>query len=104
MMDETYDRRLVAILIADIVEYSRLMGEDETGTLRAMQGHRFALIDPTIGQHKGRVVKRMGDGVLVVFLISTASLDNPENYPPTYHLGIESMMPCRVNVAKIHPA
>jgi len=65
--DESFERRLAAILVADVVGYSRLMGEDETGTLRAMQGHRFALIDPTIGQYKGRIVKLMGDGILVEF-------------------------------------
>jgi len=61
------ERRLAAILIADIVGYSRLMGEDETATLLAMQEHRFALIDPTIGQHRGRIIKSMGDGLLVEF-------------------------------------
>lgn len=60
-------RRLSAILFADIVGYSRLMSEDETGTLLAMQKLRFSLIDPTIGQHHGRIVKTMGDGLLVEF-------------------------------------
>ena len=67
MTDENFERRLAAILIADVVGYSRLMGEDEARTLRAMQGHRFALIDPTIGQYKGRIFKLTGDGILVEF-------------------------------------
>ena len=65
MAEDTVQRRLAAILVADVVGYSRLMGEDEVGTLQDLQKHRFAVIDPTIGQHEGRVIKRMGDGVLV---------------------------------------
>ena len=61
------ERKLAAILIADVVGYSRLMGEDETATLYAMNGHRLALINPTIGQYHGRIVKLMGDGILVEF-------------------------------------
>jgi len=60
-------RRLAAILAADVVGYSRLMAEDEAGTLAALQDHRRALIDPAIGRHNGRVVKLMGDGALVEF-------------------------------------
>ncbi|MEM7427022.1 MAG: GFA family protein [Pseudomonadota bacterium] len=61
------ERRLAAILVGDVVGYSRMMGADQEGTLEALQSHRFALLDPTIGQYHGRVVKRMGDGVLVEF-------------------------------------
>lgn len=64
---EPVRRRLSAILIADIVGYSRMMGEDEAGTLLAIQKLRFSLIDPTVGQHHGRIVKTMGDGLLVEF-------------------------------------
>ena len=67
MSEQTADRRLVTILMADVVEYSRLMETDEARTLRALQEHQFALINPTIGQHHGRVVKLMGDGVMVEF-------------------------------------
>lgn len=67
MTNQNLERRLAAIFMADVVEYSRMMGADETATLQALQEHRFALLDPTIGQHQGRVVKRMGDGVLVEF-------------------------------------
>ncbi|SDR63954.1 adenylate cyclase [Rhizobiales bacterium GAS113] len=61
------ERRLVAILAADIAGYSRLMGIDEEGTLRALKGHRRALIDPGIAAHRGRIVKTTGDGMLVEF-------------------------------------
>ena len=61
------ERRLAAILAADVVGYSRLMGGDESGTLAALKAHRAELIDPTIAEHKGRIVKLMGDGALVEF-------------------------------------
>jgi adenylate cyclase len=62
------ERRLAAIMAADVVGYSRLMGADEIGTLRALQAHRRELIDPTIAAHRGRIVKTTGDGLLVEFL------------------------------------
>ena len=61
------ERRLAAILAADMVGYSRLMKEDEAGTLAALQAHRQELIDITIAEQHGRIVKLMGDGVLVEF-------------------------------------
>ena len=61
------ERRLSAILAADAVGYSRLMEADETGTLAAFRAHRAALIDPRIAGHQGRIVKVMGDGLLVEF-------------------------------------
>ena len=67
MAPEKIDRRLAAILSADVVGYSRLMGADEAGTLSDLQAHHAELIDPTIAAHNGRVVKLMGDGVLVEF-------------------------------------
>jgi len=60
-------RRLTAILAADVVGYSRLMGEDEAGTLAALRAHREELIEPKIAEHEGRVVKLMGDGLLAEF-------------------------------------
>lgn len=60
-------RRLAAIVVADIAGYSRLMGEDEEATLLEMQQLRFSLVDPTIGQYRGRIIKTMGDGLLVEF-------------------------------------
>jgi adenylate cyclase len=61
------ERRLAAILAADVVGFSRLMGADEAATLAALNRHRAELLDPKIAEHKGRVVKRTGDGVLVEF-------------------------------------
>ena len=61
------ERRLAAILAADVVGYSRLMAQDEAGTLAALKAHREELIDPAITKHHGRIVKLMGDGALVEF-------------------------------------
>ena len=60
-------RRLAAILAADVVGFSRLMEMDETGTLASLKAHRAEFIDPLIAGHGGRIVKLMGDGVLVEF-------------------------------------
>ncbi|HVB16898.1 MAG TPA: protein kinase [Stellaceae bacterium] len=60
-------RRLAAILAADVVGYSRMMGADEEGTLARLKSLRRALIDPRIAEHRGRIVKTMGDGLLVEF-------------------------------------
>src|SRR6476646_4716742 len=64
---ELRERRLSAILAADVVGYSKLMGADEVGTLRALSGHRRELIDPVIASHRGHIVKTTGDGMLVEF-------------------------------------
>jgi adenylate cyclase len=61
------ERRLSAILAADVVGYSRLMGANEVGTLTSLKSHRSELIDPTIAEHQGRIVKLTGDGMLVEF-------------------------------------
>jgi len=63
----TATRRLAAILAADVTGYSRLIGADEGGTLRALKAVRVELIDPTIAAHNGRLVKTTGDGLLVEF-------------------------------------
>ena len=60
-------RRLAAILAADVVGYSRLMGADEEGTLERLKALRRELLDPKIAEHKGRIVKTTGDGMLVEF-------------------------------------
>src|SRR5712692_8903921 len=60
-------RRLAAILAADVAGYSRLMGADEEGTLARLKAHRRALVDPKIGEHRGRIVKTTGDGMLAEF-------------------------------------
>jgi TolB-like protein/class 3 adenylate cyclase len=61
------ERRLTAILVADMVGYSRLMAADEAGTLARQKAHRKELIDPRIAEYGGRLVKSTGDGVLVEF-------------------------------------
>ncbi|MEM7121593.1 MAG: adenylate/guanylate cyclase domain-containing protein [Pseudomonadota bacterium] len=61
------ERKLTAILAADVVGYSRLMGADEAGTLQALKDVRAELVEPAIAEHKGRVVKLMGDGLLAEF-------------------------------------
>ena len=65
-MKQPVERRLAAILAADVAWYSRLMGLDETGTAQALREHRTAA-DPLIAQHGGRIVKTTGDGVLIEF-------------------------------------
>jgi adenylate cyclase len=67
MAGERAERRLAAILAADVAGYSRLMGLDEEGTLGALKALRRALIDPKIADHRGRLVKNTGDGALVEF-------------------------------------
>ena len=61
------DRRLAAILVADVVGFSRLMEADEAGTIAALKQRRAAVLDPIVKEHRGRIVKVMGDGVLVEF-------------------------------------
>jgi adenylate cyclase len=60
-------RKIAAILVADVVGYSRLAGADEEGTLARLRALRSDLIDPAIATHHGRTVKRTGDGVLIEF-------------------------------------
>ena len=60
-------RRLAAILAADVAGYSRLMGIDEEGTHERVQGHLRELVDPKINEHRGRIVKNTGDGLLAEF-------------------------------------
>jgi len=69
-------RRLPAILAADVAGYNLVMGEGEAGTARALHDHRIAA-DPLVAQHRGRVVKTTGDGVL----IEIARRSAPSNAP-----------------------
>src|SRR6185437_2297913 len=62
------DRRLAAILAADVAGYSRLMGVDEEGTLAALKADRREIIGPKIAEHRGHIVKTTGDGMLVEFV------------------------------------
>ncbi len=66
-MAEKVERRLAAILITDVVGYTRLMRADEEGTLARFRAHRTELIEPKIAEYSGRIVKLMGDGMLVEF-------------------------------------
>ena len=75
MVEARVERRLAAILVADVAGYSRLMSEDEQGTLSALQAHRSGLIDPAIGRHHGRIVKLMGDGLLAEFVSVVEAVD-----------------------------
>ena len=67
MSGERVERRLAAILAADVAGYSRLMGRDEAGTLARLKALRRELIDPMVAEHKGRIVKTTGDGLLIEF-------------------------------------
>src|SRR5229473_5026850 len=67
MTEAQLERRLAAILAADVAGYSRLMGADEVGTLATLKSHRREVVDPQIAAHNGRIVKTTGDGMLVEF-------------------------------------
>jgi hypothetical protein len=67
MAEARAERRLAAIFAADVAGYSRLMGVDEEGTLSRFNSHRRELLEPKLAEHRGRIVKRTGDGVLVEF-------------------------------------
>jgi adenylate cyclase len=67
MEPQSSERRLAAILAADMVGYSRLMEADETGTLARLRTYRLELLDPVIARNKGRLIKTTGDGLLVEF-------------------------------------
>ena len=75
MAEERVQRRLAAILAADVVGYSRLMGEDEAGTLDAMKAHRRELWTPKIDAYGGRVVGTAGDSILVEFQSAVAAVE-----------------------------
>src|SRR5262252_814803 len=61
------ERKLTAILAADVVGYSRLTEQDEAGTFERLRAHRKELFEPEIGKHRGRIFKLMGDGLLAEF-------------------------------------
>ena len=65
--EERAHRRLAAIMIADVVGYSRLMEADDAGTLAALNQHLTTCLEPIVQTHGGRIIKLMGDGVLVEF-------------------------------------
>jgi len=66
-MPPRVERKLMAILAADVAGYSKLMGADEEGTLARLKAHRHRLVDPKITKHRGRIIKTTGDGLLAEF-------------------------------------
>jgi TolB-like protein/class 3 adenylate cyclase len=103
MAEERIQRRLAAILAADVVGYSRLMQLDEAGTLAVLKARRTQILQPTVSRHQGRIVKLMGDGVLVEFssavnavecavqlqvAMKGANADLPEDKRITLRIGI----------------
>jgi TolB-like protein/Tfp pilus assembly protein PilF len=74
MAEQRVQRRLAAILAADVVGFSRLMEQDETGTLAALKARRRDVVSPLIGKHQGRLVKVMGDGVLIEFASAVSAV------------------------------
>ncbi len=65
MIKQRVNRKLAAILAADVVGYSRLMESDEEGTLAALKRHRETVFEPAVAAHQGRIVKLIGDGAIV---------------------------------------
>jgi adenylate cyclase len=70
MTSDRTQRRLAAILAADVVGYSRLMGHDDAGTLATLKALRAEVIDPKVAEHSGRIFKATGTGVLPSFQAS----------------------------------
>jgi class 3 adenylate cyclase len=89
MAQDRVDRRLAAIWAGDIAGNSRLMGVDEEGTLRQLKAHRKELVDPKITEHRGRIVKTTGDGMMVEFV----SVVMPCAAPSTFSAVWPSAMP-----------
>lgn len=103
MTGERVTRRLAAILAADVVGYSRLMGRDEHGTLTRLKAHRTLRLEPTLARHGGRLVKLTGDGALVEFpsavdalsaaiefqqAMAEANRDQPEDTRIVFRIGL----------------
>ncbi len=103
MTEERVQRRLAAILAADVVGYSRLMGEDEAGTRARFNSHLNELIEPAIKSRRGRIVKTTGDGLLVEFAsvvhavhcaaeiqngMAERNADEPEDQRMVFRIGV----------------
>jgi adenylate cyclase len=103
MAAERIQRRLAAVLAADVVGYSGFMEADEAGTLATLRARRTELIDPKIAEHGGRIVKLMGDGTLVEFASAVDAVEcavaiqramaalnagNPEDRRIVFRIGI----------------
>ena len=97
------ERRLAAILAADVVGYSRLMGVDEIGVLRALKALRSELFDPLVETHHGRIVKLMGDGTLVEFAsvvdaVTCAAEIQRQSAVRNEHLSPEERLELRIGI------
>jgi class 3 adenylate cyclase len=103
VVEKSIYRRLVAILVADVVGYSLMMEADETGTFEILKERRRQVLDPVVHAHGGRVVKLMGDGMLVEFAsainaveaalelqrkMALANVDIPEPHRIVLRIGI----------------
>ena len=103
MAGEPVERRLAAVLAADVAGYSRLMGRDEERTLANLKSFRKTLVDPAIAAHRGRIVKTTGDGMLVEFAsavdaarcavevqrsVATQNADVPQDLRIEFRIGI----------------
>jgi adenylate cyclase len=103
MAEERINRKLAAILAADVVGYSRLMGADEAGTLTALKRHREAVFDPAVAAHNGRIVKLIGDGTIVEFpsvvdaVNCALSVQRSASLPPDQN-GAPSMIVLRIGI------
>ena len=75
MTEERDQRRLAAIMVADVVGYSRLMQQDEAATVAALKARRSEVLLPVVSRHRGRIVKLMGDGVLIEFSSAVDAVD-----------------------------
>ncbi len=88
------ERKLAAILAADVVGYSRMMGADEVGTLSLLKGLEKTVIEPTVSKHFGRIFKRMGDGYLAEFPSIVEAVNcaiewqNSTNGPVQFRIGV----------------
>ncbi len=91
------ERRLAAILAADVVGYSRLMGEDEAGTLERLKSLRRELVQPKIAERKGRIVKLMGDGLLAEFPSAVEAVQSIRDLRWSWRVyRVSRSMPCSV--------
>ena len=91
MAEKRAQRRLAAILAADVVGYSRMMRENEAGTLAQLKTHRIEVFDPRIAEHNGRIVKTTGDGVLAIKVqraLARRNEDVPEGQRIELRIGI----------------
>ena len=80
MSEDGVERRLTTILVADVVGYSRLMAADEAGTLTSLKAIRRELVEPKTAEHHGRVVKLIGDGILMSLAVSWMPFVLPSMY------------------------